>query len=249
MDIARETVRVILLGPCGAGKSAFGNAVVGVNAFESKKSLRSRSVTKSMDYGTLRYGDKTFEIIDTPSFNEIRGSETFVRDFQIGYDVIVVVVPLQRMTNEMSQSFEAILQDCGLVQGDPVVVVYTFGDETEDTVNEFLKECNSSVLEKVHLLCDGRYISIDNISNTDREVKRKLFLDMVIKATEENNNKRLVEKRKFTNYKAMRILNAPKQLFAFITFVVYFLFDLANRVIRSILSVILLYLYILQMIF
>ena len=248
MDTNRETVRVILLGTCGAGKSAFGNAILDEEAFESKKSLRSRSVTQSLDYRTLRYGDKTIEIIDTPSFNEIRGSEIFMKDFQIGYDVIVVVVPLQRMTNEMSQAFEAIIQDCGLVPRDPVVVVYTFGDETEDTVDEFLKDSNSTVLETVHSLCNGRYISINNTSNTDREVKRKFFLDMVVKATEANNNKRLVKKRKLTNYKAMRILITPKQvliiLFAFITSVVYFLFDLANRVIRRIVSVILLFLYI-----
>ena len=191
----RPHYRIVLLGPCGCGKSAFGNTLINRIVFESRKSLTSSSVTKCLQKENTEYQGESFQIIDTPCFSEIARSKTlsktFFEDFRTGYDVIAIVVPLERLTTSTEKIFDGILKKCNLHQGDPIIIVYTKGEESIDIVPEFLIDSNSGVLNKIRKLSRGQYyISIDNTSDEDRIKKRSKFLLMSASLAKQGRPKR-----------------------------------------------------------
>ena len=195
--------QIVLLGPCGCGKSAFGNTLIMGTVFESRKSLTSSSVTKDLQSETIEYQGENFQIIDTPCFSEIAKSQTFLDNFRKRYDVIAIVVPLERLTSSIEKIFDSILEKCNLRPDDPIIVVYTKAEESTNIINDFLLNSNSDVLNDIHKLSNDRYISIDNTSIEDRIKKRSEFLAMAAALIIEKKKRR----RRYIRSVAQRILS------------------------------------------
>ncbi|XP_017293365.1 GTPase IMAP family member 7-like [Kryptolebias marmoratus] len=162
------TVRMVLLGKTGAGKSSLANTILGEQKFTVNHSINSE--TRECQAMTKSVGGRNLTVIDTPGFFDTdRPEEELKREIvrcitecAPGPHAFLIVLKIEKFTEHEQAVIEKI---CTYFSNDILkhaVIVFTHGDQlsAEMNVKEFVSQ-NKLVSELVKK-CGERCHIIDN---------------------------------------------------------------------------------------
>ncbi|KAL7863991.1 hypothetical protein AOLI_G00154110 [Acnodon oligacanthus] len=184
----QQDLRVVILGKCGAGKSASGNTLLGSSHFSCKNS--PSQATQHCEAQTVTLGSRQVMVVDTPGLAATMFTDTatekLLQCLQLsapGPHVFLLVIPLGRFTQEDSDIVERVVEVFGNSFYMFSIILFTFKDSYEDLSAEEYVSGAGGDLQRLVRKCGSRYHAFNNSSGEEDQVGQLLVkIDKLVAA-------------------------------------------------------------------